>query len=421
MDRSFLDKGVSTIKEAVDADNAEKFSDALQLYETGIRYLLAARKWEKNVKTKQILDDKINVYLNRAEQVKQLLHGGKNASAKKKLADDTAGGDEEADKLKTALASAIVMETPNVKWEDVAGLDTAKALLKEAVLLPVKFPQLFVGKRKPWRGILLYGPPGTGKSYIAKAVATEAGASTFFSVSSSDLVSKYLGESERLVKSLFEMARAKKPSIIFIDEIDSLCGSRSDGENDATRRIKTEFLVQMQGVGKENDGVLVLGATNTPWSLDPAIRRRFEKRIYIPLPDIAARESMFKIHIGGTPNTLHPQDFKYLAAETEGFSGSDIAVLVRDALMGPVRFLIECTHFKKVLEEEGKDFKYVACSPGDAHAERKNLMDIEPGKLLPPSISLNDFIAVLKTAKPSVSHGDLEKQNEWTKLYGQEG
>ncbi len=112
-------------------------------------------------------------------------------------------------------------------------------------------------------------------------MATEANNSTFFSISSSDLISKWQGESERMVRSLFEKARENKPSIIFIDEVDSLVSSRSDSENDATKRVKTEFLVQMQGVGKDTDGILVLGATNTPWSLDAAIRRRFEKRIYI--------------------------------------------------------------------------------------------------------------------------------------------
>ncbi len=124
-----------------------------------------------------------------------------------------------------------------MKWDDVAGLESAKEALKEAVVLPIRFPQFFTGKRKPWKGILLYGPPGTGKSFLAKAVATEAD-STFFAMSSSDLVSKWQGESERLVKQMFEMAREAKPSIIFIDEIDSLCTARSEGESESSRRIK---------------------------------------------------------------------------------------------------------------------------------------------------------------------------------------
>ena len=133
------------------------------------------------------------------------------------------------------------------------------------------------------------------------------------------------------------MARANRPAVIFVDEIDSLCSSRSEGENDTTRRIKTEFLVQMQGVGKGSEGLLVLGATNVPWELDPAVRRRFEKRIYIPLPEVQARGKMFQLNLGNTPNTLRPEDYEYLGTQTEGYSGSDISIIVKDALMEPLR------------------------------------------------------------------------------------
>ena len=135
-----------------------------------------------------------------------------------------------------------IQDKCNVKWTDVAGLKQAKKSLQEAVILPIRFPELFTGTRKPWKGILLYGPPGTGKTFLAKACATET-EGTFFNVSSADLISKYVGESEKLIKTLFGIAGEKKPSIIFIDEVDSMAGNRSEGENEASRRVKTEFLV----------------------------------------------------------------------------------------------------------------------------------------------------------------------------------
>merc|ERR1712176_736686 len=146
---------------------------------------------------------------NRAETLKAAIKEGKTKKAAAAEA-SSGNGNSENNKLRGALEGAIVREKPDVKWSDVAGLEAAKEALKEAVILPARFPQLFTGKRRPWKGILLYGPPGTGKSYLAKAVATEAD-STFFSVSSSDLVSKWLGESEKLVANLFNMARESAP------------------------------------------------------------------------------------------------------------------------------------------------------------------------------------------------------------------
>lgn len=243
--------------------------------------------------------------------------------------------------------------------DDVSGLEGAKEALKEAVILPIKFPQFFTGKRQPWKGILLYGPPGTGKSFLAKAVATEAD-STFFAMSSSDLVSKWQGESERLVKQMFEMAREKKPSIIFIDEIDSLCTARSEGESESSRRIKTEFLVQMDGVGTAKGGILVLGATNVPWELDPAMRRRFEKRVYIALPESRARANMFKLNLGDTPHGITEAEFEIMGDRAAGYSGSDIAVVAREALMEPLRKCQTAKQFK--VDAEGY---YWPCSYPD--------------------------------------------------------
>jgi vacuolar protein-sorting-associated protein 4 len=209
---------------------------------------------------KESIRAKCLVYLERAEKLKAQLNPKSKSDNNKKpvKAGDSNNKDDESDeedeykkKLMNQLEGAIVIGKPNVEWADVAGLEGAKEALKEAVILPIKFPHLFTGNRKPWKGILLFGPPGTGKSLLAKAVATEANNSTFFSVSSSNLVSKWLGESEKLVKNLFEIARQHKPSIIFIDEIDSLCSTRSDNESESARRIKTEFLVQMQGLSLE--------------------------------------------------------------------------------------------------------------------------------------------------------------------------
>lgn len=194
------------------------------------------------------------------------------------------------------------------------------------------------------------------------------------------------------------MAREAKPSIIFIDEVDSLCGTRGEGESEASRRIKTEFLVQMDGVGNGEGGVLVLGATNIPWQLDLAIKRRFEKRIYIPLPDVEARKRMFELQVGSTPCSLTPKDYRDLAVKTEGYSGSDISVLVRDALMQPVRKVLSATHFKRVTApkkvkdgepqpEAGIIAEYLTpCSPGDPEAKEMTWEAIDSTDLLEVSI-----------------------------------
>ncbi|GME66460.1 Vacuolar sorting ATPAse protein [Neofusicoccum parvum] len=430
----FLGRAIDVVKKAIDKDTNGDYESAYQLYYQALELFMLALKWEKNAKSKEMIRAKVGEYMERAEKLKNHLAENDTNNRKKpgaigangKVAGGSGkgqgGGDEEEDadskKLRGALAGAILSEKPNVRWEDVAGLDQAKEALKEAVILPIKFPHLFTGKRQPWKGILMYGPPGTGKSYLAKAVATEAN-STFFSVSSSDLVSKWMGESERLVKQLFNMARENKPSIIFIDEIDALCGPRGEGESEASRRIKTELLVQMDGVGKDSKGVLILGATNIPWQLDAAIRRRFQRRVHISLPDLPARVKMFELAVGTTPCFLKPEDYRELGRLSEGYSGSDISIAVQDALMQPVRKIQTATHYKKVTVD-GQE-KLTPCSPGDAGAMEMQWTDVDSEALLEPPLMLKDFIKAIKGSRPTVSGEDLTRNAEWTKEFGSEG
>ncbi|XP_050398851.1 vacuolar protein sorting-associated protein 4 isoform X1 [Patella vulgata] len=435
-----LVKAIDLVTKATEEDKNKNYAEALRLYEHSVEYFLHAIKYEaQSDKAKESIRAKCVQYLDRAEKLKgflnkggpkkKVLDGEGNSSNKDKneSSDEDSEKDAETKKFQNQLSGAIVIEKPNVSWDDVAGLEGAKEALKEAVILPVKFPHLFTGKRKPWRGILLFGPPGTGKSYLAKAVATEANNSTFISVSSSDLVSKWLGESEKLVKNLFSLARDQKPSIIFVDEVDALCGSRSENESESARRIKTEFLVQMQGVGNDNDGILVLAATNIPWVLDSAIRRRFEKRIYIPLPEAPARTEMFKLHMGSTPHNLSDEDFRQLGLRTDGFSGADISIVVRDALMQPVRKVQTATHFRKVRGPSRSDPNTIVddlltpCSPGAPGAIEMSWIHVDGDKLLEPIVGMSDILLSLTTSKPTVNQDDLEKLKKFTTDFGQEG
>lgn len=430
----FRQKGLEFARQASQLDRSHRFEEAARLYVQAAQYLQIACKYEKYEKQKTALQSASKQYTDRASKLQKYLSSlpvyqptppqstasSSSLSSPAPLPTENSGGGVGNDKLRDALQSAIVQEKPNVRWDDIAGLEGAKRSLQEAVIMPMKLPHLFTGKRSPWKGILLYGPPGTGKSYLAKALATEANA-TFFSVSSSDLVSKWVGESERLVRTLFEMARESKPAIIFVDEVDALCSSRTDSDSDSGRRIKTEFLVQMNGVrGGSDEGVLVLGATNTPWTLDQAIRRRFERRIHIGLPDLNARARMFILHIGKTPCQLDKPQLMELAKRTDGRSGSDIEVLVRDALMAPVRKVQTATHFRRYESPEGHKGA-IPCAPEEEGAVAVTWQQIEGGKVIAPPVTFEDFVQALQQTKGSISNDDLEKQAQFTQEFGQEG
>ncbi|XP_071436075.1 katanin p60 ATPase-containing subunit A-like 2 isoform X2 [Pithys albifrons albifrons] len=250
--------------------------------------------------------------------------------------------------LAMVVSRDIYLHKPNVKWDDIIGLDAAKRLVKEAVVYPIKYPELFTGILSPWKGLLLYGPPGTGKTLLAKAVATECN-TTFFNISASTIVSKWRGDSEKLVRVLFELARYHAPSTIFLDELESVMsqrGTSAGGEHEGSRRMKTELLVQMDGLARSDDLVFVLAASNLPWELDSAMLRRLEKRILVDLPSKEARQAMIQHWLPPLSNTRGVKlrtdlDYSLLSQETDGYSGSDIKLVCKEAAMRPVRKIFD--------------------------------------------------------------------------------
>jgi SpoVK/Ycf46/Vps4 family AAA+-type ATPase len=288
---------------------------------------------------------------------------------------------------KPAGTELVVTEKPEVNWEEVVGLDTAKKAVKEAIVYPVQRPDLFpLG----WpRGILLFGPPGCGKTLLAAAVATEIDAN-FYSIDAASIMSKWLGEAEQNVSKLFGSARKSsnegKPAIVFVDELDSLMGAHSN-EVGGEIRVRNQFLKEMDGIvdkGK-NLHVYVIGATNKPWDLDWAFIRRFQKRILVPLPDHHTRLMMLKLYtsnLGIDPDV----DLHELARLSEGFSGSDIRDVCQSAQL---KLIGEFFESGKAMDKEAK----------------------------PRSITMGDFRQILEERKPSVSLDMLSLYNRWFEAF----
>lgn len=292
--------------------------------------------------------------------------------------------DEDTKRLQEMISDTILTERPNISMSDVAGLASAREAINDAIIAPMKHPELFKTKaRQPWRGILFYGPAGCGKTLIAKAVASEVNA-TFFNVSAANIVSKWLGESERLVRTLFGLAKKSQPAIIFIDELDSIGVSRSGDDVGGERRLKTQLLTELQGLGSDiEDRITLIGATNLPWQLDFALRSRFEKKIHVPLPDRDGRAKIFEIHMEDI-EVAPSVDYEEFSDLTEGYSGRDISVVCREAAMEPIR----------ELQKTGR------------MDEEREILDIRP-------VSREDFMEAIENIRPATPPEDVKRYIDW--------
>ena len=403
-DNKIFNAAIKLANEAIELDKQKQFDIAADKYLQATETLNEFAKFCKNTKLKKLAQEKALQYFKRADMLTQLKNkklkvpsGRTPDKDKKKDKYGRESGDSEEDEemsddekeLRKTIEGTIITERPTITWNDVAGMDDSKQAIREAVVLPMSHPELFKGARKPWRGILLFGPPGCGKTLIAKAAANECGVQ-FFAADSASLVSKWLGESEKLLKTLFKVARLDAPSLIFMDEVDSLAGKRGGGnEGGGERRIKTQFLQEMQGVKSSNDKLVTLmGATNLPWDIDNAVLRRFEKKIYCGLPTKEGRSKIFELCTKEVEmdETI---DFNELGEMADGYSGSDIATVCREVVMLPVR----------ELDVSGK----LTSSNSDFNLRK---------------ITRQDFINVLENIKPVVSDSEIEKFEKWREEFG---
>lgn len=295
-----------------------------------------------------------------------------------------------------AQAEALIARA-DVTWDDIVGLEDVKRALIEAIYFSLARPEEPV-KVEPPRRFLLYGPPGTGKTMLAMAASNMLGA-TFFNVSVDRVLSRYVGDSPRMISAIFRVAYRRAPSIIFFDEVETLVARRDSGREAATGVVQT-FLTELDGFKskKLDKPVIVIAATNKPWMLDEAILSRFEKRIYIPLPDRAAREQLFRLHIEGRGFKLQGITYAELAELTEGYSGRDIANICKEAIMA-------------MLREANPDIYSRITGV-------KSLQQLREAKYRVKPITRKHLLDAIKRIKPAVGPEDLEKYAEWAKQHG---
>ncbi|XP_020696230.1 uncharacterized protein LOC110109484 isoform X2 [Dendrobium catenatum] len=360
----------------------------------------------KNFKSEASTDARLSLSCESIKYGLQMLQSFQSdvKSSKKSLKDVVTENEFE----KRLLTDVIAPSDIGVTFDDIGALDNVKATLKELVMLPLQRPELFCRGQltKPCKGILLFGPPGTGKTMLAKAVATEAGAN-FINISMSSIASKWFGEGEKYVKAVFSLASKIAPSVVFVDEVDSMLGRRENpGEHEAMRKMKNEFMVNWDGLRtKDKERVLVLAATNRPFDLDEAVIRRLPRRLMVNLPDATNREKILRVILAKESLALDV-DLEALANMTDGYSGSDLKNLCVTAAHCPIR---------EILEKEKKE-QNVALAESRPVPPLYSSQDIRP-------LNMDDLRYAHEQVCASVSSEstNMNELVQWNELYGEGG
>ena len=328
---------------------AKKYYDEGDLKRARTEYLKCARFAERLA---DLTPQKRNEFLEKAEQFKEIAEGLKEGNikiftdgvkpAEPESQPQTQGGGKDED-ISEKIKKLILVEKPNIRFKDIAGLNEVKERIKETIVYPFKNPEHYKYYDVPTGGgILLYGPPGCGKTMMAAAAAAECDA-VFISIKISDIKDKYVGESEKRIKEVFKLAREHERAIIFFDEMDALATDRSDSSSGHEKSLVNELLAQMDGVDtKGSNKYLILAATNLPWAIDTALRRagRFDNSIFIPEPDLAARKRLFEINLKNKP-VSKSVNLDELAKKTAGFASAEISQICKEAARIPLREAIK--------------------------------------------------------------------------------